>query len=269
MNERIIALEGVLNARELGGLPLKDGRRVRPDCLIRSGRLSELTKNDRGILRESWQVTDIIDLRDRQEIAEHPDPDLAGAQYHHLPLFTVKKEGISREDEGLAPADRALRLGESLRGGGAKRLLTQMYPSMVAEQSCVDQLREFFRLLIEHEDGAVVCHCTSGKDRTGLCCALLLWVLGASWDTILEDYTFTNFQVQSYLSDLLGQMRSRGADEAGMAEIRTLETVDASYLEGCMSAIRDHWQSMETFVEDQLGLTKELQALLREKYTVN
>ncbi len=89
MNERIIALEGVLNARELGGLPLKDGRRVRPDCLIRSGRLSELTKNDRSILRESWQVTDIIDLRDRQEIAEHPDPDLAGAQYHPLPLVTV------------------------------------------------------------------------------------------------------------------------------------------------------------------------------------
>ena len=268
MNERIITLDRVLNAREMGGLPLKDGRRVRSGCLIRSGRLSAITEGDRFILQERWRVTNIIDLRDEQEITEHPDQPLARARYRHLPLFTVKKEGISREDEGLDPVDKAFRLAKAFRGGGARRLLTRMYPTMVTEQGCIDQLRVFFRLLLEHGDGAVVCHCTSGKDRTGLCCALLLWVLGASWDTILADYMLTNFQVQSHLSNLLGQMRSRGADEAGMAEIRTLETVDASYLEGCLTAIEGHWQSMDAFAENQLGLTKELQALLREKYTV-
>ena len=268
MKDRIIELERVLNVRELGGLPLSGGRRVRPGFLIRSGRLSDITENDRYVLQERWRVTNIIDLRDEQEITEHPDQALIGAQYRHLPLFTVKKEGISREDEGLALVDKALRLGEVFRGGGAKRLLKQMYPTMVLEEGCIHQLREFFRLLMEHEDGAVLCHCTSGKDRTGISCALLLWVLGASWETILEDYTLTNFQVQNYLSNLLTQMHGRGADEEMMEEIRTLETVDPSYLEGCIVAINQTWSSVDSFIENQLGLTKEHQARLREKYTV-
>ena len=42
-SDRILHLQGVLNARELGGLPLKDSRVVKHNKIIRTGRLSNLT----------------------------------------------------------------------------------------------------------------------------------------------------------------------------------------------------------------------------------
>lgn len=265
---RTIPLGGVLNARELGGLPLGGGRQVRWGCLIRSGRLSDMTGRDRELLTERWNVTDIVDLRDAQEVAEHPDLPLAGARFHHLPLFQGKKPGISKEDNGLSMEDRAIQVAEGLRGGGARALLRRLYPDMVLDAACVEQLRTFFQLLLAHGEGALIWHCTSGKDRTGLSCALLLLALGASWNTVLEDYLMTNLQVREHVSRLCAAMRVRGADDRLIEEIRCLETVDPSYLESSMAAVARTYCSVEKFLEQRLGLTEEYQQLLREKYTV-
>ena len=48
-----LPLEGVLNVRELGGLPLRDGRIVAYGKLIRTGRLSEMTSEDKEKLTKT------------------------------------------------------------------------------------------------------------------------------------------------------------------------------------------------------------------------
>ncbi|MBQ1240293.1 MAG: tyrosine-protein phosphatase, partial [Lachnospiraceae bacterium] len=83
---RIITLEGALNVRDLGGLPLKNGRRMKVGKLIRSGRLSDLSERDKRLLHETWNVTTIVDLRNDQEISEHPDVDLEGATLKRICL---------------------------------------------------------------------------------------------------------------------------------------------------------------------------------------
>ena len=70
---RIIILDGALNVRDLGGLPLKNGRCMKVGKLIRSGRLSDLSESDKRLLHEIWNVTTIVDLRNDQEVTEHPD----------------------------------------------------------------------------------------------------------------------------------------------------------------------------------------------------
>lgn len=267
ISARVIPLEGVLNARELGGLPLRNGRCVRKGCLIRAGRLSDLTARDRAVLSGTWGVRHIVDLRDRQEIREHPDQVLEGAALHHLSIFPEGKEGITREDHGEELIDRAIRRAEGFRGGGARRLLQEIYPDMVLNQFCVSKLREFFQLL-RRQDGTLIWHCTSGKDRTGLTCALLLWVLGASWHTILEDYLLTNRQTEAYRENLCTRMRERGADPEAVQEMRVLESVDPSYLTSCKSAIAKTYGSIDRFLEEYLDLTPEAQKQLRAKYTV-
>ena len=104
---RIIPLEGVLNVRELGGLPLKDGRTVRCGRLIRSGRLSDLTNLDCRILENRWNVTEIVDLRDDQEVREHPDPPLRQATLR--PSFVGARRVMGYDSCGLSlyqPADK-------------------------------------------------------------------------------------------------------------------------------------------------------------------
>ncbi len=267
ISARIIPLEGVLNARELGGLPLRGGRQIRSGCLIRAGRLSGLTARDQELLEHNWHIRNIVDLRDRQEAAEYPDKSLKNARLHRLPIFPDGKEGITREDNGEEPLDRAIHRAETFRGGGARRLLQEIYPDMVLNEFCVSRLREFFQFLL-CQDGTLIWHCTSGKDRTGLTCALLLWILGASWHTILEDYLLTNRQTEAYREDLCARMLARGADVETVQEMRVLESVDPSYLTSCKSAIASAYGSIDCFLEEYLGLTPAAQERLREKYTV-
>ena len=69
-----IDLDGVVNMRDLGGLPTRDGRQIRPRRLIRSDNLQDLTEADlRRLL--SMGVTDVLDLRTRREVdAVGPGP---------------------------------------------------------------------------------------------------------------------------------------------------------------------------------------------------
>lgn len=263
---RIISLKGALNVRELGGLPLKGGRSVRAGRLIRSGRLSDLTAHDRQILENHWSVTNIVDLRDDQEVREHPDQALRGATLHRLSIFPGAAAGISRSDQEQSPADTAIRRAKSLGSGGAKRLLEQMYPDMVSQPYCLKQLRGFFQLLLSHKKGAFLWHCTSGKDRTGLSCALLLWALGASLDTIFEDYLFTNQQTCTYREALCADMERLGACSEYVEQIRILESVDAVYLEKCFSIILHRYGSIDIFLEQGLGVTEDRRRKLQEMY---
>ncbi|MBP3702120.1 MAG: tyrosine-protein phosphatase, partial [Lachnospiraceae bacterium] len=172
---REIALEGVLNVRELGGLPLQDGRMVAHGRLIRTGRLSEMTEQDKKILLDQWHVTTIVDLRNDAEVQEHPDPELGEATYHQVPIFPGIASGISKEDGGAMTMEaKTLALASRYSGGRASQLLEGMYPKMVTEEFCIQGIRTFFEKLLEHGDGALIWHCTSGKDRTGLTGALLL-----------------------------------------------------------------------------------------------
>lgn len=264
---RMIPMEGALNVRELGGLPLKDGRMVRHGSLIRTGRLSDMTEMDKETLA-CWNLTKIIDMRNNQEVFEHPDPEMAGVEWIQLSIFPSGAAGISREDNGESLMEKAVRLAEMYAGGKARKLLQTMYPRMVGEEFCVGQIRRFFELLAEHEEGAIAWHCTSGKDRTGLTCALLLYVLGAEQETILEDYLLTNDQIADYRNALLDGLRQRGIEEEKIQQIYYLESVDVSYLESCMEVIREKYGSLDCFVKEKLGITEEMRAVLREKYTV-
>jgi hypothetical protein len=52
--------------------------------------------------------------------------------------------------------------------------------------------RSLFDLLLEPDRHALLFHCSAGKDRTGLAAALILTALGASRETVMEDYRATD-----------------------------------------------------------------------------
>jgi len=265
---RVITLEGALNVRELGGLPLRNGRIVKHGKLIRSGRLSNLTDADRHLLTDHWNVTTIIDLRNLQEISEYPDMNLDGASHHHIRLIEDGNDGISREDNGMEPIDRAiLRVKELHEHGGSKKLLESMYAQMAESTFCLNQIKEFFRILLNQKDGSLIWHCTSGKDRTGVTGALLLYVLGADMDTIKDDYLYTNEQNHNYREKILQIMRERHADEVLVEEMRTLESVDSSYIDSFFQMIKKSYGSVDAFLIEKVGLSEDKIVHLRESYT--
>ena len=67
-----------------------------------------------------------------------------------------------------------------------------LYGRLVRE--CTGSLRKIVQAIMEHDfsRGAVLWHCTEGKDRCGITTALVLEALGVDREVIREDYLKTN-----------------------------------------------------------------------------
>lgn len=265
MSEKI-QMEGIRNLRSLGGLPVGSGH-VRQGLLLRSARLSDASSGDLLNLRENLGLRCIIDFRNDQEIYAHPDPALPGATYWHVPMFAYGGQGIVREEATADPIQVGITRGEQLRGGGAKLLLTRMYPRMASDPENRKQLRDFFHAILRCQEGAVLWHCTSGKDRTGVASALLLTALGADWDTVMDDYLLTNRQQAPYRAQIRDALEKRGASQEAIQEIMTLESVDSLYLNSFRQTAQDQFGSLECFLRQGLGLSEKDLNQLRDRFT--
>ena len=69
-----IILEKQKNIRDLGDTVTLDGRSIKRNKLIRSGRLSELSAADATYLLGTCRIRTVVDLRSAKESEERPDP---------------------------------------------------------------------------------------------------------------------------------------------------------------------------------------------------
>lgn len=240
---------------------------MKPGCLLRTGKLSDMTERDRKLLSEEYHVTEIIDLRTGAECAGHPDRELPGAVWRWNPILPDKAMGITREEEEAAdPLEKKVIFLRSLHGR-SEEYMRKIYPMMVQEEECIEHLKSFYELLDDHEEGAFLWHCTMGKDRTGLTAALLLWALGASREDILADYVATNEALRDFLDRTAAQIREYTGDESLVREAVKVDSVDISFLEAVFDTLEAEYGSVERFLEERLGLSGERRCRLIEKYT--
>ena len=75
------------NARELGGILLKDGRRVKKGLLLRTTRLFDATEEDLCRLRDDYHLSLVFDMREREELDRAPDPEIPGVKWVHTPVI--------------------------------------------------------------------------------------------------------------------------------------------------------------------------------------
>ena len=70
------------------------------------------------------------------------------------------------------------------------------------------------RIVADPSGHPVVFSCTAGKDRTGLLTAIILLLLGASHDEIIEDYARSHEHLEHFLSEasVVGMLSESGLD---------------------------------------------------------
>ncbi|MBR5070418.1 MAG: tyrosine-protein phosphatase [Oscillospiraceae bacterium] len=160
----------ISNLRDLGGMPAAGNTTIRKGMLIRSADLSGAEKED------LQGISAVIDLRTTRETEERPDR-VYDAQFLHLPIFEQITAGISHEEEAET---------RSIPG------MAGLYAYLI--RTCTEAIRNVLTAIIEHDysTGAVLWHCTEGKDRSGITAALVLEMLGVSRERIMEDYMLTN-----------------------------------------------------------------------------
>jgi protein-tyrosine phosphatase len=185
---RRIVLDGPLNARDLGGLPLLGGGATRFGVVLRSDAPTLLSERD-VVLLTSLGVRSVIDLRTDEERRRFGVSRLADAPVDHLhvPLLDGNLDPTAWTDEqGLFALYRYL-----LDHAG-------------------DRIVQVLRLLAM-PSGATVIHCTAGKDRTGVVAAATLLLVGTRRASVVADYVATE--------SFLPAMRMRYADLDGAHQI--------------------------------------------------
>lgn len=226
----------IRNKRDLGGMPCGDGRVIRHGCLVRSAQLAMAEPQDlEGIAA-------VMDLRTPGERGEAPDRTY-GRRYLPLPVFDDLTAGISHEQgaESAGIPDMAF-----------------LYRRMVAE--CAASFRRILTAVMEHDfaSGAVLWHCTEGKDRCGLTAALLLEMLGADRADIMEDYLKTN-EVSLARAEGIREQLLMTHDPAFADSVYRAYIADRRYLEAA-------WDEMgDDYITGRLGIPGEAQEAFRRR----
>lgn len=101
-----IDLPGVVNMRDVGGLPTSDGGMITPGRVLRSDNLQDLPAESVRRLVEDLGVTDVVDLRTFVEVAKEGDGPLIGRGDVHVQHFTLYPEDT--DETGLPAGEREL-----------------------------------------------------------------------------------------------------------------------------------------------------------------
>lgn len=283
-------MQGALNTRVVGGFPIADGRVIKPGILYRSSALTYLTDKDHTTIR-ALNIDRVIDFRGPREQAQGPD---------RLPsrIATISAP-ITQDELDFTKIDALLdqhRFSPQMHDrqkvgkyGPFYRMfnLVNSYgdpdflPKLAAYKAIFDQLLDPSRT------GAVLMHCTGGRDRTGIGTAILLRALGVSEKTIEANYLASNILLQPdrddphstsferfsfssvYLQPTDNHEFRKVASELGEPPQHIYDAVKLrpEYLTTLWTTIDQQFGSFNHFLSTQLGMTPERLIALRNRMT--
>lgn len=263
-----IPLYSIRNARELGGYITSDGRRIRNGVLLRTANLSQLSNEDKLTLTDSFHLQHIIDFRMPMEVDGAEDPPISGAEYHHLDVLDQEKfmsQGDPKFD--FSSMDLVQLVNHSVDSGIQNEY---MYIGFLTGTFGLRAYSEFFRILLSADpDRAVLWHCTSGKDRTGLAAMLLLSAFGVEESVILQDHVLTNEYNAERIEATRHHLTAQGYDDVFIKNaLIMLDAVDVKYMINAIAHLKRVYGSVSGFIQNGLNITADEIDLLKEKYLV-
>ena len=227
---RRINLEQAINVRDLGGYPTPDGctpygRFIRADNMV------GLTEADLETLYQAG-VRTVIDLRTPGERERQP------GSFENW------------RDARVAPCSL---LGESLDSfTGFMRSLGENYSEMIVRDR--DHYRDLFEIILsENQRGGILFHCTAGKDRTGVLCAVLLRASGVHPDDVMADYLATN-QVNAASMRAEAASLGAGMTDGERAILQSFLEARPAYLDAFFAEVDNAFGSFDRYVREGLRL---------------
>jgi protein-tyrosine phosphatase len=208
-----LVIDGLVNLRDLGGLPTESGLVTQPGRVLRSESPHTLSESGVRALLDIG-LGAVVDLRTASERERTPSPLVeAGVHTLYAPIFT--------DDEDYP--DHLETAGEVYRWW-----LRERSHGMALAMSAI----------ADAPSAPILVHCQAGKDRTGVVVALVLRLAGVGIDDIADDYAISGVQ----LAEMLARDRVT-AVERGMDAVRVerLFTVRREAMAGTMESVdADH-----------------------------
>ena len=233
--ERVVALEGGRNFRDMGGYETRDGRRTKWGKLYRSGSMGGLTA-EAYLQLAQLGVRSICDLRTRAERETHP-----------VDVSQIPDVSYWARDYELSFGDlRKLATAGGITPETARSAMVRGYRDLPFEQAASHA--ELFRRLAAG-DVPLILNCSAGKDRTGVAAALVLSALGVSEEQILEDFLLTRVTL-----DRAELIRGRVIWSMDDEVTAVVLGVEPDFMHAALASVREAHGSVEGYLEERLGL---------------
>ena len=264
MKRQAMTTRNIGNARELGGYVNKDGKRIQYKRLFRSSPLHNLTEEDYNILKDEYNLRKVFDFRSFFERKDKPDDEIENCTNIWIPILEDRDPDDSFTAEDVAEFEKNPIKG--LMKMAERGITFDMYTGMLKPEYSQRQFAKFIREVIDCKEGAVLWHCSAGKDRTGMGAILLLTMLDVDMDTILDDYMLTNEYRTKELQVLFDMAKAQNMPEELYPVLYPIEGVAKESLMQGINYITENYGSILNYIHEALGITDEEIAQLKENY---
>lgn len=250
------------NIRELGGYETKDGLKIAPRKLIRSANINQLDLNDKEYLNK-YGIKRVIDFRSLEERKAKPDSEIPESENIFLPIFPVK------ETEAASASPKKM-MQRMQNGEKAFQQMIEVYKHFVLDDHVRKQYRKFFDLVLANDrpEESLLFHCTAGKDRTGFGAMLLLSSFNIDDELIMQDYLLTNRYLKKEVAKMFEAAKAAGVSEEDIHGINDVMSAKEEYLQTSYGLIKEHYGTVEQFITDGIGVSKQEINDLRKLYLI-
>lgn len=233
-----IPLEGLCNARHLGGYKTADGSLTRAEAFVRCEGPEKITAADMERLYR-FGIRMVIDLRSPEETAAAPNPMATDGRFVFLniPVFQTDASPEALTKSGIP-------MGE-------------LYIYML--DHCKPAFQQIFSAILDAQ-GGVLFHCSAGKDRTGVLAALLLLLAGVDEETVVQEYTYT----QTLLAPVIERLRNHVPEGVSMAYAEDMLSARPAYIKAAIAHLKEIYHSAEGYLF-ALGFSREKTEAIRQK----
>lgn len=259
LKNQLIGITGAHNSRQLGGYQIGN-KKIKNDLLLRTAAISGLTEADSIMLADKYKVQRIYDFRGKNEAMTSPDVIPGNAGYLSLSISFDVSENVSEKKQ--SQEEMIMMLLHNADNPLVQDMCDHMYDKIFFDEASQDVYRRFFADLVslDPEDGAVLWHCTQGKDRAGSASAMLLAALGAERDLIMADFTLS----KEYYDPFVDKIPVNNDTQSKV--LNTLISANPVIFEQTLDKVDAKYGSLRNYLTECLGVTSEMMETLRNRY---
>ncbi len=239
------------NIRDLGGIKTADGHTIVLGRLLRSSDLHKLSAKELDILKNKYNLRVVIDFRSTNSSIHRRDLIDNTIKYYHKYTLKFLETNSYNQEITIDPDE----------------FFMGVYRSLALQEEAMEAYRKFFRIVIENDEGAILWHCTSGKDRTGIAAALLLRILGCDMETIYQQHFRTNEITLPILDEKLKTIDS--SDKKQIKYYKAYYIAKKDYIDEYFKAVNSKYGSLDEYIQNQLNVSEFDKQVLRTRYLIN
>ncbi|KAI0600696.1 tyrosine phosphatase [Biscogniauxia sp. FL1348] len=294
-----VHIPGLPNFRDAGGYPVvtppstststtKPGpKMVRRGILYRSSEPSGVSDDGVAALRRLG-IREVYDLRSEAEItrglgaAAATEAKEKGEKVEEIATkgWKIKEwEGARRVyvpvflDLDYSPEALALRYKNYTTDSDEG--FVKAYKDILAAASSADNTFQPFKKILQHlatpsaDPAPCLVHCTAGKDRTGVVCALALSLCGVPDHVVAHEYSLTELGLRPRFAELVSHIRNIPELRDNMEGAKRMLGSRKESMLRTLAWIREQYGSVEGCVTELGFLTPEEITQLRENLIVD